>query len=982
MTHAFVNIIVPFANARADAVDQTLETFVPDLRKGGEDASELRKRLRGSGLHFMTVTVVRGDAGQKARLVIEMSVDGGKACGYDILNDRLGVEIDRILKAADIARTTTIKALLRRYDVVTGQGLFDVPGLNFCGTPGMTVARILKEVKLGKHVRDYIDNNVLTGSHLQRLLQIRADVEDPKHELADMLVPEPVAPIPTDPGDGFADLGKIFGLALGFTLMFLWPLLPILVVAIVLAVLGAGCVGRACESFSIVPALLTLFTGLGLSVIAVVIFLVCLWRAIRGAEKANTPDDSLPDPTVLADVIRHEDWCNQNHLAAISVQQYGWARFFSLRIAFWIIGWLAKTSYRPGYLSDIGTIHYARWVWVPGTNKLLFLSNYGGSWESYLEDFITKAPLGLTGAWSGTTGFPRSENIFLQGAADGERFKRWARRQQQPSRFWYTAYPDLTTARVRANAALRQGLATATTEDEAEAWFSLMGSALRPPAMIEAGQVQTLFFGGLKTCPNAACLIVSLPPAPAKAKLWLRGLLPHITFGDGTPPEVVHILSLSASGLEKLSLEAETRGQFSAIFRMGMRARAEILADTGSDKPANWRWGPGPYDAAINIYGHDAGALKKAVAAARANLVAQGGAVLRQIDLTPHDLKTAADARSSFSHEPFGFTDGVSQPIVRGTQRWSRDSDRIHTVEPGEFLLGYPDNRGTKTFSPTVPATADPRNVLTVAAPTHSRDRMIANFSASGANADRDFGCNGSFLVIRQLEQDAKAFDGYCQRTAAALANEPDVPKLQKDQLAQWVGAKIVGRWKDGTSLVRFPNRPGNGWPRSLGEIATKPLKTLLTTPVAPDNEFLFGKEDPRGERCPYGAHIRRANPRDSFKPGSEEQLSISNRHRILRRGRNFRDDDTREVGLLFMCLNGDIQRQFEFVQQTWITARQFHGLNNEVDPLLSRGGTTARLTVPTPNGPVQFKGAADFVTVIGGEYFFMPGKRALEYLC
>ena len=82
------------------------------------------------------------------------------------------------------------------------------------------------------------------------------------------------------------------------------------------------------------------------------------------------------------------------------------------------------------------------------------------------------------------------------------------------------------------------------------------------------------------------------------------------------------------------------------------------------------------------------------------------------------------------------------------------------------------------------------------------------------------------------------------------------------------------------------------------------------------------------------------------------------------------------------MCLNGDIERQFEFIQQTWAMALQFHGLENEVDPILTRGGISGRLTIPTPEGPIMLKGFKDFVRTRGGGYFFIPGKRALQYLC
>lgn len=189
----------------------------------------------------------------------------------------------------------------------------------------------------------------------------------------------------------------------------------------------------------------------------------------------------------------------------------------------------------------------------------------------------------------------------------------------------------------------------------------------------------------------------------------------------------------------------------------------------------------------------------------------------------------------------------------------------------------------------------------------------------------------------------------------------------------------MVGRWKNGTSLVRYPHRPGT----------PRPGRTY----ARPDNEFLYGAEDPLGERCPLGAHTRRSNPRDSKSPESKDEIGIVNRHRILRVGRRFSstgsgDRATDKPGLLFMCLNADIERQFEFIQQTWAMSWQFHGLENEVDPLIGRGvkedgkpRQLARLTIPSPRGPMHLTGIRDFVRVRGGGYFFLPGKRALLFL-
>ncbi len=94
----------------------------------------------------------------------------------------------------------------------------------------------------------------------------------------------------------------------------------------------------------------------------------------------------------------------------------------------------------------------------PGTPDLILLSNYDGRWEGYLEDSITKAHTGLTGVWSNSLFFPRTENLVNKGATDGERFKWHARRSIVPTRFWYSAYPDLTTRVIRANAEIRRGL--------------------------------------------------------------------------------------------------------------------------------------------------------------------------------------------------------------------------------------------------------------------------------------------------------------------------------------------------------------------------------------------------------------------------------------------------------------------------------------------------------------------------------------------
>ena len=298
--------------------------------------------------------------------------------------------------------------------------------------------------------------------------------------------------------------------------------------------------------------------------------------------------------------------------------------------------------------------------------------------------------------------------------------------------------------------------------------------------------------------------------------------------------------------------------------------------------------------------------------------------------------------------EPFGFVDGISDPIIRGVGQWTDHKHRDHLVEAGEFILGYPDNSGKLPVSPSVFAVDDPDDITPATESHPFRERP--EFAKPQPTSKHDLGRNGTFLVVRQLEQNVEAFTRFCRSRAHGL---------QVDE--EWVAAKLMGRWRGGASLVRHPNPP--------------------KAQTSPDNDFLYGAEDVEGIRCPFGAHIRRANPRDTLDPGLNVELSITNRHRILRVGRSYEPQEgLAKPGLIFMCLNADIERQFEFVQQTWLLGRSFNGLEDEIDPITGHGSQHA-LTVPMPGAPLRFTGMQDFAKVLGSGYFFLPGKSAMQFL-
>jgi Dyp-type peroxidase family len=439
-------------------------------------------------------------------------------------------------------------------------------------------------------------------------------------------------------------------------------------------------------------------------------------------------------------------------------------------------------------------------------------------------------------------------------------------------------------------------------------------------AGIELADIQGDVLRGY-TYPCAAYLFLGIEDV-SRARALMRRMLAQVSTAEpwrqGPPPTALHV-AFTYAGLAALGLDAALLDSFPPEFRQGMAARAERLGDRGPSAPDRWEAGLGTGDAhvLVTLYGIDEARLEEGRSALRG--VGEGAVTL------VHEQRAAALAGG---RDHFGFADGIAQPAVRGSGVAPRPGDGQpdgrggwRVVATGEFLHGYVDEDGRLPAAPAAP-----------------------------------FDRNGTFMVYRKLAMDVTAF-----RRFVAGAGYPGGPEL--------LAAKLVGRWADGTPLVRSPERPDPA-------LAADPARI---------NDFSYAG-DADGLRCPIGAHIRRANPRDAAGFWSGR---LTNRHRIIRRGRPYgpplpagvMDDDGVERGLIFVCFNADIWRQFETIQALWIDDGDPFGLGPDKDFLVGEPhGTDGKMTIQG-RPPFFLKPQPRFVTMRGGEYLYRPSISGLRWL-
>jgi deferrochelatase/peroxidase EfeB len=308
----------------------------------------------------------------------------------------------------------------------------------------------------------------------------------------------------------------------------------------------------------------------------------------------------------------------------------------------------------------------------------------------------------------------------------------------------------------------------------------------------------------------------------------------------------------------------------------------------------------------------------------------------------------------------FGYKDSFSQPRLSKVP-WNTKKQRM--------LLGV----STIDDRPIVP----PYEFVIQKKYTDNNNALVPNYLA------HPFILNGSFAAFRLLYQDVKAFNKFINKTPGVK------PEL--------VAAKMCGRWFDGTPLVVSPEGPDP----KLKDFDYTNFNYIHATP----NQQGDGKDDSFGQLCPYAAHIRRTNPRDDAavvgnQNNPDGTPNYASNRRIMRRAGAYGPDyeenepDGVQRGLvgLFICAN--LQSQFQFIMQSWVTRNSFRTIDaspdsSGFDPLFgppnkdySAYNEFAYLPDGSPTQPYkQIEGLERFIRTDGGLYLFLPGIEALKHL-
>ena len=411
----------------------------------------------------------------------------------------------------------------------------------------------------------------------------------------------------------------------------------------------------------------------------------------------------------------------------------------------------------------------------------------------------------------------------------------------------------------------------------------------------------------------------------------LKTVLPDVTGSKEWHKDMQATLSIvmTYQGLEALGVPQSSLDSFPESFKAGMAGRADKLRDAGVNAPENWAT---PFGEQGDIH---------VCAAIIADSKEKWQIKLKELQdniqsYIDEDNPAKGDIEILMEHafgsdnnvkNVFGYRDGISNPEIKGSGIQTPSSNTDGAIAAGEFVLGYEGEAGT-------------------IAPIPQPEIL---------------GKNGSFMVLRAYNSHVAAFNKFLKDNSANA------------EQAELLGAKMWGRWRSGAPLVLSPEHDD----QTLGDDPSR------------NNDFGY-KDDPYGKKCPFGAHARRMNPRDS----KDFILSDVRLHRIVRRSVGFgevlppdvTEDDGKERGLFFIGINAHAMETVEFLQSQWINDGNFMSLGEEKDPMLGvhhgdKDAAADTFTVPADPIRQRYQGIETFNTLYGGEYLFIPSLSALKWI-
>jgi hypothetical protein len=472
--------------------------------------------------------------------------------------------------------------------------------------------------------------------------------------------------------------------------------------------------------------------------------------------------------------------------------------------------------------------------------------------------------------------------------------------------------------------------------------------------------------------PRARYLLLEVAD-PIKARTWLAATVsghnngvPQITTEarwtpepGSTKPGTCFNIGLTYEGLRALGTPADSLASFPTEFIEGMNARALKLGDAGPSAPENW---PAPFNdpnklhIIATIYAKEMATAEEAIAlqdAVQQRALADGSG-LRLVgvrDGAGFDKGSpmfgegyAAQKQVPRDYVHFGYRDNLTQPRFKEVPDPKRGKDGQPKAPLGTVLLGYPTNFEGLFFK--IP---DPHPL----------------------------GMNGSFNAFRVLAQDVAGFEAYLDSAANKLLKDPKGNELLppgteasigKDlsrhaALREVIAANMCGRWRNGVPVALSPDTPNPSSPVSMTDF-----------------------DYPSDSRCPYGAHIRRSNPRG----GQIVQRVANHSRRLIRRGLPYgpayvaAKPDSIERGLLGNFIGANLGAQFEATMCDWLNlGLQDPRLTGSNDALTgANDAATSWFDIPLKSGAtIRLWGLPRFVWTRGGAYTFLPSIAAIKYL-